>query len=1125
MLRSPVRRVLKTLSTCLIIACEVSISCSQVTQSLKTPSIIIRRPDSAYNKSPDAMVKDDAFQVQVNAPGAGHSITVTFSTASGTTRTLDIPETSPGSGSYLSQPITVAGGAQKTGKGSLLPGNLSRAMNGLSPTDGDQVTISTLGQTTGFRVYDTDFTMVVAENNRYFAARQNQLKDAVVTARTLLKHPHVSPATTKSLNNSLRIAKGKLRLIEEMQNLLANPPARTGAGDYSGTVWWQAGVQHRYYTLLSAPDPDDIPASLQLQASQQQSRITQQGHDAADNLLIKTLAAGLYLGVTNAMMVAPVYTTVTGKNVFGQQATPEEIAGAAISLATFVATYKVIPAVADTTAGAAANELSGLGPRVGTAPLPAPVGGIKEAPGNTPTEMPVDRGAKTEIAIHENAGRASNPSQPVAQPLAPSNPAPTINGVSARGLDNATVRALEYLNEHRVPQEELEGVAATARMAERPAYVQEMRMMGARARQFIANIDGINALQASARAAGVPDDAIAAAINRAEMAVADRQDALEAFGYHLDFELRALRTMAKGDSILVRPEDMAAFRNIAGDAVTARVQQANPYLYRISTKLTIMERGEPVIWSKEEIQALREVRQMPNRANLYLYFNDEGSQLVRVFDEKALATADRFYWARNSVAISQGRATLPPLTNEGGLSSVNSPESRAGSGVTDMPNNSEQPGTKQAGDGPADRPNQGTSNNTPQGSENQPKVSVGALVSPDSGGKGPEKPLGGTDLGGPGHGPTMPLGGTADLPKSEKPFDGYTAMDTSLEKPEASDSSQAVKDAAEKKVSTSSHWSMKTDDSGTTTFTSPDGQTIVTVVKLASGYLVTHYERTNAKRIADLMNNPLGKERELGEKAKKLTNEPLGEDSPAPKKANGKGSGAGSNAETSNEHSSDDKSSTESGGATRDETPNAPAQQNQVGESQTKEKSALAAPAGAQTLEPNTARHTTLAVQNRCSKPQTFTVETDGFPNSFLQTSGPESIEAGKEHNFTLKLDTHGLAPGVYRGHFIITCTSCGDTCEQSKRVVAYQFFIPEDAAAGEGPGANERRVILNGVVAGYVRANPDPLDKLEHPYIFRPWMPAMQFAYIQPTSVDVRPDGTVVQKGGDQKTLGTVQK
>ena len=93
--------------------------------------LIIRNPDAVSTGPITSFVGSQPFVVEVKSPGGGPDVTVTFTTASGTTRTLTIPETGPGSGAYVSQPITADSGAQKTGAWEKhLPGNLSSDMSG-----------------------------------------------------------------------------------------------------------------------------------------------------------------------------------------------------------------------------------------------------------------------------------------------------------------------------------------------------------------------------------------------------------------------------------------------------------------------------------------------------------------------------------------------------------------------------------------------------------------------------------------------------------------------------------------------------------------------------------------------------------------------------------------------------------------------------------------------------------------------------------------------------------------------------------------------------------------------------------------------------------------------------------
>jgi hypothetical protein len=82
--------------------------------------------------------------------------------------------------------------------------------------------------------------------------------------------------------------------------------------------------------------------------------------------------------------------------------------------------------------------------------------------------------------------------------------------------------------------------------------------------------------------------------------------------------------------------------------------------------------------------------------------------------------------------------------------------------------------------------------------------------------------------------------------------------------PETVQAGKSVEAAAESEITGASQWPSTTNASGTRTFTSPDGQRIITVVKVGSGWVVYRFVRTHADLTKDLMNRPLGEEPQSG---------------------------------------------------------------------------------------------------------------------------------------------------------------------------------------------------------------------------------------------------------------------
>jgi hypothetical protein len=346
------------------------------TAQTKPPEVILRRPDSVYTEPIHSFAKNEPFVIEVKG-AKGSSIDVTVTADDGTARTLTIQETGPGSGSYISQPVTVEGGAQRAGNGRYAPAGLSRQMDGIKTTDGQQITVGFGGQSNTFTVYDTNVTQAVGEYKNAFAVTRKHLVDTKVAAQILLRNPHLTAFGKAKLLDTVRIVDGKLKLIDDMQTPLDNPPQRQGFGDHTGTMYWRLNLYTTYWYLVRLADPSKITVNDWSTARNFGKQAEDKSFGAAYNGILSGFVIGGYAGVMNASMIGPFYTATTGKNIFGNDATPEEIEGAITALVQFAVTLVVVPPIVDSAVGTAANDLSGLGNRPSTPA--APVAGAVDA--------------------------------------------------------------------------------------------------------------------------------------------------------------------------------------------------------------------------------------------------------------------------------------------------------------------------------------------------------------------------------------------------------------------------------------------------------------------------------------------------------------------------------------------------------------------------------------------------------------------------------------------------------------------------------------------------------------------------------------------------------------------------
>src|SRR5262249_46507357 len=138
-----------------------------------------------------------------------------------------------------------------------LPGALSSAMSGLGAKDGEGISVTVGGTSlsSSFRVYNTNITLANGEYRRAFMNARQRAVDGKVAATNLFKRKDLKPAQIASLQNSIRIFDAKIAIIDRTTNLIDNPPARQGVGDYVGTEWWKLGTYTTNWQMLNLRDP------------------------------------------------------------------------------------------------------------------------------------------------------------------------------------------------------------------------------------------------------------------------------------------------------------------------------------------------------------------------------------------------------------------------------------------------------------------------------------------------------------------------------------------------------------------------------------------------------------------------------------------------------------------------------------------------------------------------------------------------------------------------------------------------------------------------------------------------------------------------------------------------------
>jgi hypothetical protein len=101
-------------------------------------------------------------------------------------------------------------------------------------------------------------------------------------------------------------------------------------------------------------------------------------------------------------------------------------------------------------------------------------------------------------------------------------------------------------------------------------------------------------------------------------------------------------------------------------------------------------------------------------------------------------------------------------------------------------------------------------------------------------------------------------------------------------------------------------------------------------------------------------------------------------------------------------------------------------------------------------MPPNSSRQIRLRVENKCSSPEKFRIETEGLPANLVQPGEEISIAANDTKPFLLTINTYGLEQGKYDGNLVVVCTSCATSaCRQLRGVFPQQFFLTQDPSSG----------------------------------------------------------------------------
>jgi hypothetical protein len=341
-----------------------------------SPRVTVRRlidpstgQTAPYTGPIDSLLQDEPFQINVIAPGSGPRLNITFLIGNDT-RTLTLEESGPGTGSYLSQPITAKSG-------------------GFKAADGQQIVVTTdAGGGAIFRVYDTNVTQALWRYKQGFMRIQNNLLAEVARAEFLLRLPNLKPEVIPILKSVIQVDKFKLKLIDDANTTLARQR------QMNTDLYKQIATSVKYADLVTQVNDENGLRALGSTPEWRGEEIGRLYQQEARDFLMKSFAYGVRAAGINAIInpagipLGSLATVLTGvstesrvENWAGppllnpqlREATEEEIVAGLKDIIVFAVTTAVAPNPENI-----ARELSGLGPKL---PLGRPVtsGGLTSA--------------------------------------------------------------------------------------------------------------------------------------------------------------------------------------------------------------------------------------------------------------------------------------------------------------------------------------------------------------------------------------------------------------------------------------------------------------------------------------------------------------------------------------------------------------------------------------------------------------------------------------------------------------------------------------------------------------------------------------------------------------------------
>lgn len=268
-------------------------------------------------------------------------------------------------------------------------------------------------------------------------------------------------------------------------------------------------------------------------------------------------------------------------------------------------------------------------------------------------------------------------------------------GVDVNLADTAGVqRGAQRARELGIGQETVDTYLQRARTADHETILQRVRARGVRdgsdefadaveaettrdwaqAQPFassLAQIGRLDDMAAAARAAGVPEDEIAAIFAAAQKTGSIRTIAQDLPQQLLRATLQRRNITIVVDGAYARRVNVGAGRETVPDyPMHAYLQFWNTVtpppalradmnaLLTIREKLSVMGRGGVVTWTNLEIRTLGHIVRRPDAHRLFAYVSDE-NVFVRLFNDDQLQTARNFFGHPNRHAIANGQAVLP----------------------------------------------------------------------------------------------------------------------------------------------------------------------------------------------------------------------------------------------------------------------------------------------------------------------------------------------------------------------------------------------------------------------------------------------------------------------------------